>query len=102
MFIRFGRLLFIIILLHFTTDAITQTAGFTMPDTVCVNESVLIQNTAVNASSYFWNFCSGGSFSTPTGVNIGNPGGLLSYPVFSDIVEDNGNFYLFVSNNWPG
>lgn len=103
MFIRLGRLLLIAVFVQLTTGAISQTtAGFIMPDTVCVNEPVTIQNTATNATNYFWNFCSGGSFSTPTGVNLGNPGGLLAYPVFSDIVEDNGNYYLFVSNNWPG
>jgi len=102
MFIRLRQLLIVAILLHLTMGAISQTAGFTMPDTVCINEPVVIQNTAVNATNYFWNFCSGGSFSTPTGVNLGNPGGLLAYPVFSDIVEDNGNYYLFISNNWPG
>ncbi len=91
---------------NITTEVCTlappATAGFTAPDTVCVNEPIVVQNTSVNASNYFWNFCSGGSFSTPTGVNLGNPGGMLAYPVFSDIVEDNGEFYLFVSNNWPG
>lgn len=102
MSIRYGRLVLIAVLMQSAIGAISQTAGFTMVDTVCVNEPVAIQNTAVNATNYFWNFCSGGSFSTPTGVNIGNPGNLLSYPVFSDIVEENGNFYLFVSNNWPG
>ncbi|PZR30030.1 MAG: hypothetical protein DI535_00580 [Citrobacter freundii] len=103
MSIRLGRLLLIAFFMQLTSGAISQTtAGFIMPDTVCINEPVVIQNTATNATNYFWNFCSGGSFSTPTGVNLGNPGGLLAYPVFSDIVEDNGNYYLFVSNNWPG
>lgn len=73
-----------------------------MPDTVCVNEPVNITNAASNATNYFWNFCAGNSFSAPTGVNLGNLGNTLAYPVFSDIVTDNGNYYLFVSNNWPG
>lgn len=78
------------------------TAGFLAPDTVCVNEPVNITDMASNATNYFWNFCAGNSYSTPTGVNLGNIGNALVSPVFSDIVSDNGNYYLFVSNHLPG
>jgi len=69
---------------------------FTTPDTVCVNTPVNISNTTTGASNYFWNFCVAGINSTPASLNLGNPGGLLAEPVFSDIIEDNGNFYAFV------
>ena len=78
------------------------TAGFLAPDTVCVNEPVNITNMTSNATNYFWNFCAGNSYSTPTGVNLGNIGNAFRSPVFSDIVSDNGNYYLFVSNHLPG
>lgn len=78
------------------------TAGFLAPDTVCLNEPVNITNMASNATNYFWNFCAGNSYSAPTGVNLGNIGNALGSPVFSDIVSDNGNYYLFVSNHLPG
>lgn len=78
------------------------TPGFIIPDTVCVNTPVNISNISLNATSYYWNFCSATTSTTPTGVNLGNTGGSLSSPVFSDVVNDNGNYYVFVSNNWPG
>ena len=40
------------------TDTITTsvTAGFTAPDTVCINSPVTIQNTSIGATNYYWNF----------------------------------------------
>jgi len=76
--------------------------GFTAPDTVCVNSTVPLVNTSNNASSYFWSFCSGNLSSTPVATNIGNPGGILSQPVFMDLVKENGNYYGFVVNHNPG
>jgi gliding motility-associated-like protein len=80
----------------------TVTPSFTIPDTVCVNTPVNITNTSTGASNYFWNFCVGGINSVPTSVNLGNFGGLLSQPVFSDIVEENGNYYVFVVDFYQG
>ncbi len=77
-------------------------ASFTAPDTVCVNTPVNISNTSVNATSNFWNFCVADPNANPVAVNLGNPGGSLALPVFTDIVTQNGNYYVFVSNNWPG
>jgi gliding motility-associated-like protein len=77
-------------------------ASFTAPDTVCVNTPVNISNISLNATSQYWNFCVADANKIPTAVNLGNPAGSLSLPVFSDIVNDNGNYYVFVSNNWPG
>lgn len=78
------------------------TAGFTANTTVCVNEPVTITNTSQNATSYYWSFCAADPTVAPTAVNLGNPGGSLSKPVFSDIVSENGNYYVFVTSNWPG
>jgi PKD repeat protein len=36
----------------------------------------------------------------PIGINLGNPGNTLNRPVFSDIAEANGNFYVFVVNHY--
>lgn len=76
--------------------------SFSTPDTVCVNSPVAITNNSVNASSYFWNFCTPNVPGTPNGVNLGNPGNKLSLPVYMDYVLDNGNYYGFMVNNWPG
>ena len=78
------------------------TASFTAPDTVCVNSPVNILNTSQGASNYFWNFCTANINQPPVGTNIGNVGGLLSAPVYIDYVFTNGNYYGFVTNNYPG
>ena len=78
------------------------TAGFTAPDTVCLNTQVSISNTSIGASSYYWNFCVADINQPPIGVNLGNIGGYFSEPVFVDIAEDNGNYYGFVVNHVPG
>jgi gliding motility-associated-like protein len=77
-------------------------AAFTAPDTVCVNSPVTITNNSVGANSYFWNFCVADVNKVPAAVNLGNPGGYFSEPVFMDMVEDNGNYYGFVVNHVPG
>ncbi|MGZ5286802.1 MAG: T9SS type B sorting domain-containing protein [Flavisolibacter sp.] len=81
---------------------VNVTPSFDIPDTVCVNTPVTITNTSVNASSYYWNFCVADGNNVPVGENLGNPGGFLSQPVFVDLVEDNGNFYGFAVNHFPG
>lgn len=77
-------------------------ANFSSPDTVCVNTPVNILNTSVNASTYFWNFCVADVNQTPEAVNLGNIDGAFQLPVFTDQVYVNGNYYVFVTNNYPG
>ena len=81
---------------------VTVTPDFDIPDTVCVNTAVDIVNKSTGASSYFWDFCAGGIGRTPTGVNLGNPGGQFSMPVFMDYVYSDGNYYGFTINFNPG
>lgn len=73
-------------------------AGFTAPDTVCINDPVNITNTSVGASTYYWNFCGYDLYGTPTLTDLGNPGSLLNTPTFITIQQDNGVWYGFVSN----
>ena len=75
------------------------TVGFTVPDTVCVNSSIKITNTSVGASSYYWNFCSGNSGTTPVGTNMGNIGNSLNIPEYLDYGYENGNYYGFILNH---
>lgn|GEM_PF-470672 len=77
-------------------------AAFTAPDTVCVKNPVTITNTSVGASSWFWNFCVGNLNNPPVGTNLGNIGNAMSKPVYIDYVEDNGQYYGFVSDNQNG
>lgn len=74
-----------------------QVADFVIPDTVCINDDISIQNTSVGGSSYYWNFCSGNLAQTPIGINLGNTGSLNG-PVYSAIANDNGNYYVFITN----
>ncbi|MBL7740053.1 MAG: gliding motility-associated C-terminal domain-containing protein [Chitinophagaceae bacterium] len=81
-------------------NALCQTtvlADFSIPDTVCVNTPVTITNTSTNATTYYWNFCSGSLNSIPAGTNFTSPN--LSMPVFMDIVQEGTNFYVFVVNH---
>ncbi|HEY6504064.1 MAG TPA: gliding motility-associated C-terminal domain-containing protein [Chitinophagaceae bacterium] len=87
---------------YFATSLQISTPGFTAPDTVCVNTPVTITNTSTNATTSFWNFCTGNINSTPGGTNLGNIGGQFQLPVFIDYAEYNGNYYGFVTNNTPG
>jgi gliding motility-associated-like protein len=77
------------------------TAGFTMPDTVCVNAPVSIQNTSTGGTTYNWNFCTADLNTTPQGTNMGNPGNSLTRPCFIDYAFENGNYYGFVISNAP-
>ena len=100
---KFLKLLFLLIILLFIKVNIkAQSAAFSTPDTVCVNTPVKIINQSAGGSSFYWNFDVADINTIPQAVNLGNPGGALSLPVFTDIVSDNGNYYVFVTNNWPG
>jgi gliding motility-associated-like protein len=74
-------------------------ASFNAPDTVCVGAPVQLQNTSTGANSHFWNFCSGNIYSSPEITNLGNPGGLLTDPVFTAFAKDGDDYYVFVINN---
>ncbi|MBW8682903.1 T9SS type B sorting domain-containing protein [Chitinophaga rhizophila] len=76
-----------------------QTASFTTPDTVCVNQTFKIQNNSTGGSTYFWNFCSGSLFSTPAVTNLTNIGGALRTPTFLAMAKDGANYYAFITNN---
>jgi gliding motility-associated-like protein len=81
---------------------VSAVAAFTTPDTVCVGAPVNITNTSSGASSYYWSFCSADVNASPTGTNLGNVGNTLAIPVFMDYANENGNYYGFVVNNFPG
>jgi gliding motility-associated-like protein len=82
---------------YITSALKTNSADFLVPDTVCVNTPINITNTSTNASSFYWNFCSGSLNMTPAGTNLSSPN--LSMPAFSNIARDGNNFYLFVVNH---
>lgn len=77
-------------------------AAFEAPDTVCVNTPVTIKNLSSGVTTSYWNFCISSINTIPEGQNLGNLAGAFSLPVFSDFVQVNGNYYVFVVNNYPG
>jgi gliding motility-associated-like protein len=82
----------------YITNALrTNSADFVVPDTVCVNTPISINNTSTNASSFYWNFCSGSLNTQPAGTNFTSPN--ISSPVFMDLVQDGLNYYVFVVNH---
>jgi|GEM_PF-376332 len=78
------------------------TPSFTAPDTVCVNTPVKITNTTTGGSNFFWNFCTADINQPPIGDNLGNVGNLMNRAVYIDYVFENGKYYGFMTNNYPG
>jgi uncharacterized protein (TIGR02145 family) len=78
------------------------TVDFTAPDTVCVGAPVTITNLTQGGTSFYWNFCSGNANNNPTGINIGNPGGLLSIPTYITLVKQNDSCFSFISCQGAG
>jgi gliding motility-associated-like protein len=80
---------------------VTSQISFEVPDTVCINDSVIITNTSREATTYYWNFCSGNLFYDPGGENFPDPG-ILNGPAFIDIAEDESGYYAFITNLTDG
>lgn len=94
-------LIFFVIGIKFLTHA-QIVVNFIAPDTVCVGEMINITNQSTGGSTYYWSFCTGNTTYNPIGVNIGNPGGLLGIPNYSELVKDGNNCYSFICNQVPG
>jgi gliding motility-associated-like protein len=90
-----------ILFLGFSGDRASAQADFSIPDTICINDSVAIQNLSRNADTYYWNFCSGNLIHDPGGENF-SAAGTLRRPGFIDFAEDNDNYYAFITNHQDG
>ena len=81
-----------------------QTHGqvdFSIPDTICIDDSVFIENLSRDANTYYWNFCSGNLVYDPGGENFPNPG-TLNGPAFIDFANDNNTYFAFITNHTDG
>lgn len=76
-------------------------AYFTTQDTICIEDSLVIENLSRDASTYYWNFCSGNLAYDPEGENLKIPGDIND-PAFIDFAEDNENYYAFITNHNEG
>ncbi|MBN2273867.1 MAG: T9SS type B sorting domain-containing protein [Bacteroidales bacterium] len=74
---------------------------FIVPDTVCIRDSMQAVNMSSDASSYYWNFCSGNLAYIPEGENLTNIG-KVNGPSFIDIVKTAEGFYAFITNHVDG
>jgi len=71
---------------------------FSVSDTVCVDQDVIITNNNPNAgSTYYWSFCSGYLLNVPIGTDMGIGFGFNA-PSSIEIAKDAGNYYAFVTN----
>lgn len=77
-------------------------AQFQLPDTVCVNAPVTINNTITNASTYYWRFCQADLNTVPAGKSFGNINNTLAVPAAIDYGYENGRYYGILVNNSPG
>lgn len=93
------RILIIFIFLSFVITQINGQAIFSVPDTVCIDDTVVIKNESGNASTYYWNFCSGNLAYNPEGENLGNLGGTLDGPAFIDFADDGTGLYALITNH---
>lgn len=76
--------------------------NFSVPDTLCVGDTVPITNLSRNATTYHWNFCSANLSYGPQGDNLGNVGNLNG-PAFTALVKDqNGDYFAFITNHTDG
>jgi gliding motility-associated-like protein len=95
-----GFVLGLILSLSLISSSQVINTSFIAPDTICVNQTFTIQNTSTGSiSSSYWNFCTSSVVLTQS-VNLGTS--ASSFPVFMTINNDAGNYYAFVSHNFPG
>jgi gliding motility-associated-like protein len=93
-------LLFFFFVIAFAEFCAAQNADFTLPDTICEENPVVISDVQpVTAISYKWSFCSGNASSEPDGVNMGNPNQKLNAPHFITLAQDIPGYYTFTVNN---
>jgi gliding motility-associated-like protein len=66
-------------------------------DTACVGQPIHLRPHTMNASSYYWGFCSGYLVNTPYEDNLGSGFGFND-PSGIEIAKDGDNYYGFVVN----
>ena len=91
---RFHALLILLISPIF----VISQANFIAPDTVSVNQPVVIINNSGPTFTNYWNFSEIDVNAAVSFTSLGNPGNLLNVPCFSDIIYDGTNYYLFNTN----
>lgn len=71
------------------------TSLFEAPDTLCINQPVLLKSNVGDASSFYWGFCSGYLLNNPVTNNLGTTFGFTN-PSAIEIAKDGEDYYAFV------
>ena len=85
-----------------TSFAQSPNADFDLPEEVCKDESIFIQNNSNNASTYQWDFCAGELAEMPVALGINNSDQAIDGTLNITVVESNGNFFGFVASRHDG
>ncbi|MBK7965251.1 MAG: hypothetical protein IPK10_08100 [Bacteroidetes bacterium] len=101
---NFTTIIWGLILIFSTTQGYSQCPpnNFTISDTVCPTQSLIIDNSLSSATAFNWDFCTGDLDSLPTAVALPLIGGTLSYPMNMKMMEVDGNHYGFIVNSFGG
>ena len=77
------------------------TVGFTLPDSICVGSTFTPSNTSTGVAglSFDWNFHIGDINNTPVTNVVGSYGASVNSAYGTQVLNENGNFYMFVQNN---
>ncbi len=79
-------------------EAESATLSYTLPDTVCIGEDLVISNSSVNAENYLWDFCNDALSTTyHDATNVYTVSGA-SQPQDLEIVYSLGSWYGFVTS----
>ncbi|WP_339811924.1 PKD domain-containing protein [uncultured Imperialibacter sp.] len=91
------KLTFLFLFILITVGAFAQcpTVEISVSGSVCMEESLTVSNTTINASSYYWDFCSGDLGTTPVISNVVSISGSGNARDI-EIIEAGGNWYGFV------
>jgi gliding motility-associated-like protein len=81
-------------------DAYSQ-AAFSVPDTVCIRDSMQVVNLSPPAQTWFWNFCSASLNYMPLGENM-DAAGQVNGPAFISVVHPDQGYYAFITNHEDG
>lgn len=101
---NFTLIIWGLILIFSTTQSFSQCPpnNFTVSDTVCPTQAIVIDNSLSTATSFNWDFCTGDLDSFPSAVALPLIGGTLSYPINMKMIEVDGNHYGFIVNSFGG
>jgi gliding motility-associated-like protein len=73
-------------------------ASFEVPDTVCVGQPFQITNTSEGAQTFNWRFCALDLGAIPSVTSLGTFG-ILDAPVFSQLIFEQGAYFVFLTNH---